>query len=93
MFLVVSISGITTFLLVLLFHKTIDKNPLVIKGYKVHHSLFSALLVILGLVFTHQYVNFISDVGLGIYASHVIEEVYFNHVGLVKALTVFITKT
>jgi hypothetical protein len=48
-------------------------------------------LIVFGLLINKKF-GVISAVGLGIYLSHVIEEIYLNKVPPLKAILMFVTK-
>jgi len=67
-----------------------EQPRLVISHYRIHHSVIGVLIIVIG----YYYRNYIIiALGTGIYVSHVIEEMYFNHATLLHALTIFITKS
>ena len=86
---VTTLVAVLTFLVVFVFGVTLEKLPIRFGAYKIHHSVFGALLFVVGLVIGKA---LILSIGLGIYFGHVFEEMYFNKLRLTKALLVFVTR-
>ncbi len=91
------ISGISTFAIVYFLVKPFAKRthlyqkPLIVRGYKIHHSTHGILLLVLGALFTKSLGNPLSAIGLGMYLSHIIEEMYFNKTKATDAILTFLT--
>ncbi|OGG15879.1 hypothetical protein A3D78_02485 [Candidatus Gottesmanbacteria bacterium RIFCSPHIGHO2_02_FULL_39_14] len=88
---IVFISGIITFTTILAFHERLAYLALRVGRYKIHHSVFGLILVIAGRLITDTFTNILTASGLGMYLSHVIEEMYLNKLNLLKAIFTFIT--
>ncbi len=96
------ITALTTasimFLISLIFYKNSDKAKfrkialLKIAGYKVHHSVFGIVLILLGLLIRIPFRYTISEVGLGVYICHIAEEMYVNKKDIRDAIFVFTEK-
>lgn len=88
---IVLLSGSSTFILILTTHKKFSHFILKIGKYHVHHSVNGLILVLAGRVFGHSFHSLISAAGLGMYISHVFEEMIINKNRFLIALTTFIT--
>jgi hypothetical protein len=88
-FLITLIAIVLTFLFGLVFRKTVEKRPFIVRKYKIHHSILGILLFLVGIILRN---TIILSIGLGIYLSHGFEEMYFNKTGLPRAFFVFVTR-
>jgi hypothetical protein len=89
---ILSITAITlalTFLFDLIFRKTVEKRPFILNRHKIHHSVLGILLLAAGISLRNQA---LLAIGLGMYLSHGVEEMYFNRTRPPKAFFVFITR-
>jgi hypothetical protein len=83
----VVLACIATFTIAWYFKDRIMRHPFMVAGYRIHHSVLGAFLFLVGVLIQDAMVR---SVGLGIYVSHVFEEMYFNKFGFVKSLSIFI---
>lgn len=88
---IVLISGLLTFVTILLTHKKLSYVAVKVGKYKIHHSVFGLLLIVIGRIADHSMHNLISSAGLGMYISHIFEEWAFNKIRFSKAIFIFIT--
>ncbi|HEV2339635.1 MAG TPA: hypothetical protein VGT05_02580 [Patescibacteria group bacterium] len=88
------LTAIVTFTWVLLTKKQWRKksNHTNFRNYHIHHSVVGLLLIVIGFFFAPFYGTVISAVGFGLFVSHGVEELYFNHEKITKAFFIFITK-
>ncbi|OGG04038.1 hypothetical protein A2W14_06215 [Candidatus Gottesmanbacteria bacterium RBG_16_37_8] len=89
--LMVTISGLVTFSTILAFHKRLSYVVVRVGRYKIHHSVFGLVLIIAGRMITDSFANIMTASGLGMYLSHILEEMYLNNIKLTKAIFTFIT--
>ncbi|MBI2623819.1 MAG: hypothetical protein HYW65_04635 [Candidatus Liptonbacteria bacterium] len=87
-FSITLITAIATFLL-FLWYNGFSGKPLIISGWQIHHSVVGVSLFLIGLFLEHQTVL---SIGLGLYVSHVAEEIYFEGESLGHALVIFVTR-
>jgi hypothetical protein len=92
LFLIFSASTIIMFVIGYLISKNTKQHLIRWSKYSFHHSILGLLLILLS-VFLKTYKGIVFSVGLGIYISHGIEEMYFNHISIKKAFFVFIAKS
>ncbi|MBI2888677.1 MAG: hypothetical protein HYY10_02010 [Candidatus Liptonbacteria bacterium] len=81
-------TAVATFLF-FLWYNGFSGRPLMIFGWQIHHSVTAVFSVLLGLFMGN---STILSIGLGMYISHVVEEIYFNGESFGKALSIFITR-
>ena len=89
--LIVFLSGLITFITILAFHERLAYLVLKVGRYKIHHSVFGLILVIAGRIISDSFANMLTASGLGMYLSHIIEEMYLNKINFLKAIVTFIT--
>lgn len=89
-FLIAIVAFIVTFLLNPISKKVSKKiNPDRFTKIHIHHSVWGALLFIVGIIIRNDGV---AAIGLGIYLGHVAEEIYFNKRDILKAFFIFVTR-
>jgi hypothetical protein len=91
MILVTLITTVITFFIGYFFYEELHSHPAKLGNRQIHHSLVGISLIVFGLLINKKF-GVISAVGLGIYLSHVIEEIYLNKVPPLKAILMFVTK-
>lgn len=80
---------ILTFSFDLVFRKSVEKRPFKVGRRKIHHSVLGLLLFAIGIASRNP---IILSIGLGMYLSHGIEEMYFNKTRIPGAFFVFVTR-
>lgn len=78
-------TGALTFLFSPLWQKLGEKQP---SKLHIHHSILGLVLFIVGMIIGNMY---LAPFGLGIYISHVLEEIYYCKTSFYKALFVLVT--
>gem|GEM_PF-3526852 len=88
-FLITIVTLVLTFLLNPI-SKKLSKliNPERFAKVHVHHSVWGALLLIIGIVIRN---GSVAALGLGVYLGHVAEEIYFNRRNVIKAFFILVT--
>ena len=87
-FSITLITAIATFLFFLWYNGFSGKS-LIISGWQIHHSVIGLFMFLVGLFLGHQTVL---SIGLGLYVSHVAEEIYFKGENFGHALFIFVTR-
>ena len=72
-----------------LWYNRFSGKPLIVRGWQIHHSVTALVLFLFGLFLNSELVL---AVGLGMYVSHVAEEMYFEGEPFGRALLIFITR-
>ena len=88
---IVLISTLVTFSTILVFQKKYAYVIVKVGKYHIHHSFHALVIILAGRIFTDNFHNIITAFGLGMYFSHVIEELVFEKNRLFKAFFTFIT--
>ena len=91
MILVILITTLVTFLIGYFFYDYLHLHPAKFGNTQILHSLLGILLIVFGL-YVNRTFGVISAIGLGIYLSHIIEEICLNKAPVLKAFLMFITK-